>query len=187
MNPAIPRKIIIGFGLGLGVLAANALVDYRSFVTLTEATDSVQDGMQTRDLLKGIRLALSDSEAGQRNYILTGNREHLEIALKVLKSAESSVNELAEAVDRDAEEVDKARQLGSLLAARSVQFEDAIGQLQQGKKAAALQAVASAEGKRVLENTDKVFEQFSDSQGALFERRIAELQQSARSTLVTFY
>jgi diguanylate cyclase (GGDEF)-like protein len=187
MNPAIPKKIIMGFSIGFGVLIANALVDYRSFVTLTEATDSVQDGLQTRDLLKGIRSAVSASETGQRNYILTGNKDHLEASLGLLKSAESSLNGLLEAVDRDAEEVDKVRQLQSLLAARSAQFEAALDQVQQGSKAAALRVVASAQGKQILEDTDEVFAQFNESQGALFERRIAELQQSARFALVTFY
>ena len=71
MSPAVPRKVIVGFSLGFAILAVNALIDYRSFVTLTEATDSVQEGLQTRDLLKGIRSAVVDSETGQRNYILT--------------------------------------------------------------------------------------------------------------------
>ena len=73
MNRAVPRKIVAGFGLGIAILVANALIDYRSFVTLTEATDAVQDGLRARDLLKEIRSAVSSSEAGQRNYILTAD------------------------------------------------------------------------------------------------------------------
>jgi len=71
MNWAVPRKIVAGFGLGIAILIANALIDYRSFVTLREATESVQDGLRARDLLKEVRSAVSGSEAGQRNYILT--------------------------------------------------------------------------------------------------------------------
>jgi diguanylate cyclase (GGDEF)-like protein len=187
MNVAVPKRIIIGFGLGFAVLVANALVDYRSFITLTEATDSVQDGLHTRDLLKGIRSAVAVSETGERNYILTENKDHLETALTLLKSAEGSLSELLDAVDRDPQEVEKAGQLRSLLAARAAQFEGALEQLQKGRKAAALQALTSAEGRQILRSTDDVFAQFNDSQGALFERRIGELQQSAKSTLVTFY
>jgi diguanylate cyclase (GGDEF)-like protein len=186
MSPAVPRKVIVGFSLGFAVLAVNALIDYRSFVTLTEATDSVQDGLQTRDLLKGIRSAVSDSETGQRNYILTENREHLESSLKLLQSAAGSLNELLEAVDRDPQEAHKAEQLQSLIAARAAQFEGALGRLQNGKKAAALQAMTSAEGRQILESADDVFAQLGESQNALFERRIGELQQSTRFALVTF-
>jgi diguanylate cyclase (GGDEF)-like protein len=187
MNPAIPKRIIVGFGVAFAILAVNALVDYRSFVTLTDATDSVQDGLQTRDLLKGIRSAVAASETGQRNYILTENKDHLESSLDLLKSARMSLNELLEAVNRDPQEVDKARQLQSLLAARVAQFEGALEPLTHKKKAAALQVLTSAEGRQILERADEVFAQFNESQGALFERRIRELQQSARFALVTFY
>lgn len=187
MNPAIPKKIIMGFSIGFGVLVVNALIDYQSFATLTGATDSVQDGMQTRDLLKGIRSAVAVSETGQRNYILTGDKEPLEISLKGLKAAEGALHALLETVNRDAGEVDKVRHLQSLLAARSAQFEEALDYVQQGSKAAAFQAVASTKGKQVLESTDEVFAQLNESQGLLFEQRIAELQQSARFALVTFY
>jgi diguanylate cyclase (GGDEF)-like protein len=187
MNPAIPKRIIVGFGVAFAILAVNALVDYRSFVTLTDATDSVQDGLQTRDLLKGIRSAVAASETGQRNYILTENKDHLESSLDLLKSARMSLNELLEAVNRDPQEVDKARQLQSLLAARVAQFEGALEPLTQKKKAAALQVLTSAEGRQILERADEVFAQLNESQGALFERRIRELQQSARFALVTFY
>jgi diguanylate cyclase (GGDEF)-like protein len=186
MSPAVPRKVIIGFSVGLAVLAVNALIDYRSFVTLTEATNSVQDGLQTRDLLKGIRAAVSDSETGQRNYILTENRDHLESSLKLLQSAASSLNELLEAVNRDPQEVHKATRLQSLIAARAAQFEGALEHLKNGKKAAALQAMTSTQGRQILEGADEVFAQFSESQGALFERRIGELQQSTSFALVTF-
>jgi diguanylate cyclase (GGDEF)-like protein len=187
INPAIPKRIIVGFGVAFAILAVNALVDYRSFVTLTDATDSVQDGLQTRDLLKGIRSAVAASETGQRNYILTENKDHLESSLDLLKSARMSLNELLEAVNRDPQEVDKARQLQSLLAARVAQFEGALEPLAHKKKAAALQVLTSAEGRQILERADEVFAQFNESQGALFERRIRELQQSARFALVTFY
>jgi diguanylate cyclase (GGDEF)-like protein len=187
MNPAIPKRIIVGFGVAFAILAVNALVDYRSFVTLTDATDSVQDGLQTRDLLKGIRSAVAASETGQRNYILTENKDHLESSLDLLKSARMSLNELLEAVNRDPQEVDKARQLQSLLAARVAQFEGALEPLAHKKKGAALQVLTSAEGRQILERADEVFAQFNESQGALFERRIRELQQSARFALVTFY
>jgi diguanylate cyclase (GGDEF)-like protein len=186
MTLAVPRKAVIGFSLGFAVLAVNAFIDYRSFVTLTEATDSVQDGLQTRDLLKGIRSAVSDSETGQRNYILTEKKDHLESSLALLKAAESSLSELLEAVDRDPQEVHKARQLQSLIAARAGQFESALDHLQKGKKAAALQTMTSAQGKQILESADNVFAQLGESQNALFERRIGELQQSSSFALVTF-
>jgi diguanylate cyclase (GGDEF)-like protein len=47
--------------------------------------------------------------------------------------------------------------------------------------------LTTGEGKRILESTDELFDQFGESQGALFARRTEDLQQSSRFSLVTFY
>jgi len=186
MNWAVPRKIVAGFGLGIAILIANALIDYRSFVTLREATESVQDGLRARDLLKEVRSAVSGSEAGQRNYILTENRDYLESSLKILKSTQGAMSELLERVS-NAEEIDKTKQLQSLIAARVAQFEGALGDVQAGRKAAALHAMTAPESKRILNSTDGLFEQFSALQAALFEHRTEDLQKSSRRALMSFY
>src|SRR5262245_57722408 len=107
MSPAFPRKIIIGFGLGVALLAINAAIAVQVVVSLTEATQAVADGMRVRDLLKETRSVVASSETGQRNYILTGNREYLELALKSLKSTEDQLNEILDLVDGDSTEAEK--------------------------------------------------------------------------------
>jgi len=186
MNRAVPRKIVAGFGLGIAILVANALIDYRSFVTLTEATDAVQDGLRARDLLKEIRSAVSSSEAGQRNYILTADTNYLENSLKILKSTKHPMSELLERVV-DADEIDKTKQLESLIDARTAQFEGALNDVQAGRKAAALRAMTNSESKRILNSTDDLFERFAELQAGLFEHRTEDLQKSSRRALTTFY
>jgi diguanylate cyclase (GGDEF)-like protein len=187
MNLTIPKKVIAGFGLGLAILAANALIAVQTVVTLTEATQAVEDGLRVRDLLKEVRSAVSSSETGQRNYIITGKKDYLEQSLKLLKSTESQLSEILERVDNDSAEVGKTNQLQSLIGARAAQFENALDYLQSGNKAAALQALTTGEGKRTLESTDESFDQFGESQGALFARRTEDLQKSSHFSLVTFY
>jgi len=186
MNRAVPRKIVAGFGLGIAILVANALIDYRSFVTLTEATDAVQDGLRARDLLKEIRSAVSSSEAGQRNYILTADPNYLEKSLKILESTKHPMSELLERVV-DADEIDKTKQLESLIDARTAQFEGALNDVQAGRKAAALHAMTTSESKRILNSMDDLFERFAELQAGLFEHRTEDLQKSSRRFLTTFY
>lgn len=186
MDRAVPGKIIAGFGLGIAILIANALIDYRSFVTLTEATDAVQDGLRARDLLKEIRSAVSKSESGQRNYILSGNRHYLENSLGILKSTQGPMSELLERVG-DPEEIDKTRRLQSLIDERTAQFDGALDALRSGRKEAALLAMTSSESKRILDGTDTLFDQFTELQAELFERRTGDLHKNSRRALVTFY
>jgi len=113
MNPTIPKKVIAGFGLGLAILAANALIAVQTVVTLTEATQAVEDGLRVRDLLKEIRSAVSSSETGQRNYIITEKKDYLEHSLKSLKSTESQLSEILERIGNDSAEAGKTNQLQS--------------------------------------------------------------------------
>ena len=186
MYRAVRRKIFAGFGLGIAILIANALIDYRSFVTLTEATSAVQDGLRARDLLKEIRSAITSSEGGQRNFVLREDKTYLESSLKLLKSAEVQVSELLDRAGT-VEEADRARELQSLVAARAAQFDNALNLLRTGRKEVALHAMTSSEGKRILDDTDKLFDRFTELQVELFERRTGDLHKSSRRTLVTFY
>jgi diguanylate cyclase (GGDEF)-like protein len=187
MSPAVPRKIIIGFGLGVAILAINALIAVQTVITLTDATQAVADGLRVRDLLKETRSVVSSSETAQRNYILTGNKEYLENSLKSLKSTESQLNEILDLVDSDSTEAEKTGLLQSLIGARAALFESALDHLQKGRRAAALQAMTTEAGRENLNNTDELFDQFGASQAALFARRTDELQRSSRFSLVTFY
>jgi diguanylate cyclase (GGDEF)-like protein len=186
MSPAIPRKVIIGFGLGFAILAANALIAVRTVVTLTEATQAVEGGVRIRDLLKEIRSAISRSETGQRNYIITEKKDYLEQSLQLLKSTENRLMEILELVDGDSTEVEKTKLLQSLIGARAAQFEGALEHLRNGSKALALKAMTQA-GKQTLDSIDELFDQFGESQGTLFALRTEELQKSSYFSLVTFY
>ena len=187
MSPAIPRKILIGFGLGVAILAVNALIAVQTVVTLTDATQAVADGLRVRDLLKEVRSVVSSTETGQRNYIITGNKDYLVHSLKSLKSTESQLNEILELIDGDSMEAEKTRLLQSLIETRAALFEGALAHIQNGKKAAALESITTDAAKQTLVRSDELFDQFGASQAVLFARRTEELQESSRFSLVTFY
>src|SRR5262245_7290515 len=187
MSPAIPRKIIIGFGLGVAILAINAAIAVQVVVSLTEATQAVANGLRVRDLLKETRSLVSSSETGQRNYVLTGNKEYLELSLKSLKSTESQLNEILGLVDNDSTEAEKTGLLQSLIGARAALFERTLDHLRNGRKAAALQAMTAEADKDNLNRTDALFDPLGASQVAMFASRTAELQRNSLFSLVTCY
>ena len=187
MNPNIPKKVFAGFGLGLAILAVNALIAVQTVVTLTDATQAVENGLRVRDLLKEVRSAVTNSETGQRNYIFTGKKDYLEHSLESLKSTESQLSEILELVGNDPAEVEKTNRLQLLIGAWAAQFKGALDSVQEGNMATVIQIMTTGEGKRTLASTDELFHQFGESQGALFARRTKDLQKSAHFSLVTFY
>jgi len=187
MNPTIPKKVIAGFGLGLAILAVNALIAVQTVVTLTDATQAVENGLRVRDLLKEVRSAVTNSETGPRNYIITEKKDYLEHSLESLKSTESRLSEILELVGDDPAEVEKINHLQSLIGARAAQFKGALESVQKGNTAAVIRTLTTGEGKRNLASTDELFHQFGESQGVLFAHRTEDLQKSAHFSLVTFY
>ncbi|MGH8642761.1 MAG: CHASE3 domain-containing protein, partial [Burkholderiales bacterium] len=187
MSPAVPRKIIIWFGLGIAILVVNALIAGRAVVTLTEATQAVEDGLQVRDFLREVRSAVISSETGQRNYIITGNPTYLEQSLQSLNSTDSQVSGILGLVENDSGELEKSRLLQSLLGVRAAEFESTLDHSRRGAKTAALKAITTEEGKNTRERIDQLLAEFAASQGGLLARRTEELRESSQFSLVTFH
>ncbi len=187
MNPAVPRKVIIWFGLGIAILVVNAFIAGRAVVTLTEASQAVEHGLQVRDLLREVRSTVISSETGQRNYIITGNADYLEHSLKLLNSTENQVNEVQGLVENDSSELEKSELLQSLIRARTAEFESTLDYSRKGAKTAALKAITTEEGKYTRERIDQLLAEFAASQGGLLARQTEELRESSQFSLVTFY
>jgi diguanylate cyclase (GGDEF)-like protein len=182
MHLAIPRKVIIGFGLGFAVLAINALLAYQTIVSLREAARSVEDGLQVADLLRSVNSAVVDSEAGQRSYIISQKIEYLEESSEVLRVADRRLNDIRALIGSDAGALEKINSLQASIAARS-QFDTrrAVCDRQQG-------APISTEGSRGnLEDTYELFRQLRTKQGALFMERTLQVQEESRLSLATHY
>ena len=119
MIPGISRRVVVWFGLGLAVLAVNAVVAYHTIDSLRQATRSVAEGLQVAELLRGVSAAVADSEAGQRGYIISEKQEYLEHSSEVLRVADRRLSEIRALVGHDTVELEKIVSLQSSIAART--------------------------------------------------------------------
>ena len=179
--------MVIGFGLGLAILAVNALVAYQTIVSLREATRAVEDGLQVGEALRSIASAVADSEAGQRSYIISERKEYLEDSTEVLRVADRRLNEIRALVGHDAAELKHIASLQSSIAARAAEFERTLALLTKGDRRGALKAISTEGSRRNLEGTYEVFRQLSAKQDALFTQRTRQVQENSRFSLVTQY
>jgi diguanylate cyclase (GGDEF)-like protein len=187
MSPAIPRRVIVGFGLGFAILAVNAVIAYQTIVSLREAARSVEDGLRVAALLSSVSSSVADSEAGQRGYIISQKKEYLELSSDVLRIADHRLNEIRALIGDEAAELDKIASLQSSIAARAAEFEQTLELLTKGNRRAALKAISTETSRRNLEDTYELFRQLSTQQGDLFMQRTREVQENARFSLVTQY
>ena len=187
LSPAIPRRALIGFGLGFAILAVNALIAYQAIVSLREATRSVEDGLQVVELLRSVSSAVADSEAGQRGYIISEKKEYLEDSTEVLRVADRRLNDIRALIGNDAAELAKIGSLQSSIATRTAEFEHTLALLTKGDRRGALKAISTEGSRRNLEGTYDLFRQLSAKQDALFMQRTRQVQENSHFTLATQY
>jgi diguanylate cyclase (GGDEF)-like protein len=187
MSAAIPRKVIIGFGLGFAILAVNALLAYRTIVSLRDAARSVEDGLQVAELLRSVNSAVVDSEAGQRSYIISQRKEYLEESSEVLLVADRRLNDIRALIGSDAGALEKINLLQASIAARTAEFERTLELLTNGDRQGALKAISTEGSRRNLEDTYELFRQLRAKQGALFMERTRQVQEESRFSLATQY
>jgi diguanylate cyclase (GGDEF)-like protein len=187
MSPGIPKRVIIGFSLGFAILAVNALIAYQTVSSLKQATRSVEEGLQVVELLRGVRSAVADSEAGQRSYIISERKEYLEHSGELLQVADRRLNDIRALIGDDAVELKRIDSLQSSIAARTAEFWNALELLENGDRRAALKAISTEESRRNLDHTYELFRQFRAKQGELFMQRTRQLQEHSRFSLATQY
>lgn len=185
MSPGIPKRVIIGFSLGFAILAVNALIAYQTVSSLKQATRSVGEGLQVVELLRGVRSAVADSEAGQRSYIISERKEYLEHSGELLRVADRRLNDIRALIGDDAVELKRIDSLQSSIAARTAEFWNALELLENGDRRAALKAISTEESRRNLDHTYELFRQFRAKQGELFIQRTRQLQEHSRFSLAT--
>jgi diguanylate cyclase (GGDEF)-like protein len=187
MSPTIPKRVIIGFSLGFAILAVNALIAYQTIISLKQATRSVEEGLQVAELLRGVRSAVADSEAGQRSYIISERKAYLEHSGELLRVADRRLNDIRALIGEDAVELKRIDSLQSSIAARTAEFWNALALLESGDRRAALKAISTEESRRNLDDTYELFRQFRAKQGELFMQRTRQLQEHSRFSLATHY
>ena len=184
---SLPRKVVIAFGLGLAILAVNALVAYQTIVSLREATRSVEDGLRVVELLRNVNAAIGDSEAAQRGYIISEKPEYLEDSSEALRRAEGQLDEIRALVGNGAVELEKVASLQSSIAARIAEFENTLELFQKGDKPAALKAISTQASRLNLDNSYELFRELRAMQGARAMQRTRQVQEDSRFALGTQY
>jgi diguanylate cyclase (GGDEF)-like protein len=185
MSLAIPRKVVIGLGLGFAIVAVNALIAYGTIVSLQDATRAVQDGLRVEELLRSANSAVADSEAGQRGYIISQKKEYLEYSRDALKLADGGLNEVRALIDTAPDELKTIGSLQSSIAARAAEFDNTLALLVKGDRVAALRAISTETSRRNLESAYELFDQIKAKQGELLIERTRQLQESSRFSLAT--
>src|SRR5512146_2405610 len=160
MRPAISKRVMIGFGLGFLILAANALIAVQTVNSLRAAARAVEAGLQVTEMLRSVSSSVADSEAGQRGYIMTERKEYLEKSSDLLRGAGARLDDIRPLIGNDPDALGKISAMQSSIAARTAEFDEALRRLNGGDAQGSLKAISTEESGRNLGDIYTLFTQF---------------------------
>lgn len=187
MNPTISKKFLIGFALAIAIMVANAFVSYLSINTLFETTRSVDTSLKTIDTLKDVQLTITSLETEQRNYIITGDKSHLERVFVLLEKSKDRVETLRLLTGHEPDRLAQILTLDILSIEQGRRLRHFIDVHDRNGSAAAIKAIASASGGVVMERLHEVVVTMVGAEQTMLVRRTEQFRQNSGLSRVTFY
>ncbi len=176
---------LFGFALVLLLIAANALVSYRSVRRVDINNERVLKTTRVLAEMQAILSTMKDAEAGQRGYVITGNESYLEPYDRALGNIAQQQRELRGLIG----EPTIVAQVGLLdeqIGVRLASLKETI-ELRRARGFDAAQArILAGDGKRKMDAIRLTIAQLDASERALLERHKQQARQSVVLGQLTF-
>ncbi|MCU0546360.1 MAG: CHASE3 domain-containing protein [Oscillatoriaceae cyanobacterium Prado104] len=179
-------QIVAGFGLAAAILGAVGWVSYRS---LTEQIVISQQSIHSKNVsekLESILSLISDAEAGQRGYLLTGNERYLEPYNTALDKLEQQVSRLRKLTT---ERPGYRRQIDSLeplFFKKLSLIQETVNLRKNHSLDPVLQSIKLVQSNSLMDYIRSEIETMKISENQLFEERSLAAEASSRRTVFAF-
>jgi PAS domain S-box-containing protein len=179
-------QIVVGFGLAAAILAAVGWISYRS---LTEQIATSQQSIHSKNVsekLETILSLISDAEAGQRGYLLTGNERYLEPYNTAIDRLRQQVNRLRKLT---ADRPGYQRQIDSLeplFFKKLSLIQETVNLRKNQSLDPVLQSIKLVQSNSLMDYIRSEIEGIKISENQLFEERSIAAEASSRRTIFAF-
>jgi len=180
MNLSLERKIQIGFGAGVAIIVAVGAAALQSTAATVESAAWVAHALEVRADLAAALARLTDAEASARGYVITGDDRFLQpydSAKLDLVPLVARLNSLT--ADNPAQRL-RLDSLEALIPPRLGRLQRIIDMRRQQGAAAAAGAVATGEGRTLMDEIRRLVARMEDQEQRLLADRSAALQAKAR-------
>ena len=173
------RNLMLGYGISLLLLMASSIASYVSIRNLLESADMVNHTNTILSELNVLRMSIKDGEAGQRGYLLTGDRRYLSPFQDArARSLESSTRVASLTSDNKQQQQDAAT-LSALTEQRFSLLQHRIQLYNQTKK---VELSGLEAGRMVMEQLRVVADRMADREQILLAARTDDLTQFSTLT-----
>ena len=180
MNLSLERKLQIGFGTGVAIIVAVGAAALQSTAATVESAAWVAHALEVRADLAAALARLTDAEASARGYVITGDDRFLQpydsakldLVPLVARLNSLTADNLAQRLRLDS--------LEALIPPRLGRLQRIIDMRRQQGAAAAAGAVATGEGRTLMDEIRRLVARMEDQEQRLLADRSAALQAKAR-------
>jgi two-component system sensor kinase FixL len=168
----------------LTVLVAAAA--YRTTEALRTTVDWVAHTQETQAALADLLSTLQQVEAGERGYVITGDRRFVEEGAALNTRVTGQLANLRRLTADDAVQQQRLGVLDDLVARKIALAQRVIDLRAESGFAAAAAVIATEEGRKLIEAIDSLVVMMHGEESDLLAQRSAALRASERSTLLAF-
>ena len=178
------RLIGASFAIGLVILIFIGGTAYQSIAHLLKSEDWRAHTHHVIATGDDFLIDLINAETGQRGYIITGNESYLEPFQMEVNQASQDAKTLRELTQDNPHQQQRLDRLDPLVAAKLGDLRATIElRKKQGFEVAA-QHVSTLEGKKIMDDIRRVFDELGSEEHALLKQRDDETKATARRTIL---
>ena len=186
MKWPIERRIALGYVVVLLALGAMAFITFQNASTLVRNNQRLVLSHALASELDRTMALLSNAEAGQLGYVITGDERYLEPYSAALSIVYQQIARIRAATAHDPARQAQFATLEPLILARLDTLRNGVGVRRNIGFEAARQLILAGEGSTIMGEIRTAIGAMARDEAALIERQTAATAASARATAVTF-
>ncbi len=183
MKWPVEKKIAAGFGLLLTIFI---IIGVNSFQSALKFIETSRLETKSRVILKKLEIVLTeitDSETGQRGYIITGDERYLEPYHAAIANIDQEVKELREMTRDNPDHQRRLDALKPLLAEKLEGLKDRIELRKTRGFEASAQEVRSGKGRIAMDKIRKIINEIENEERELLKQGMEEAGASAERSI----
>ena len=167
----IPRSMwFMVLAAAITFFSASAVVAYRSINVITENNTSINNTLQTINLIKDLHKEITAAESGHRGYLLTENEEYLEPYHKTLSVIDELLLQLSSSSSELPAQKMRFDVLHSYISKKIDLMQRVVAFTSRDEIAAAVRQIRTDEGIDVMRSISQLVEQMERDEFVLLEK-----------------
>lgn len=183
MKFSVTRKVVLGFGLSLAILAVIGVASLHSISILIENMDRVAQCYRVQAELGDLTELAKDIQASVRGYVITGDEEFLGPFHEAMTEMPRQIREVEVLLQRKPEQASKLVELKKLLDAQGAYMNETIELRKTAGAEAAMNRVRAGEGKKRLDAIRLIRREMDAIENRLLAERSDDARRSSQLTL----